>query len=302
MRPVLRPGLRLVRDPAGRAVLVDHGRTYPLPDAAAAMLARLDGTADESAALGPAPEPETLSTWRRLRAGGVVVDLETPLRLASEVDSGGSALGEAAALVAEDPFAASRRWGLRRKALVAVDGDGVLVEGVVALLRRSGVGAVVPAAEVADRATEPTLTLLGHDHEPPADSVEPLMRSGCPHLAVGRRGAGAVVGPFVRPGATPCLRCVDLSRCQSDPAWAAVRDQVSAPDTAAVLAAPASGVVLAAATALAAAEVLAHVEGRQPATVAATATLSSHTPFPALRSWPTQPSCGCAWQIFPAAR
>jgi hypothetical protein len=301
MRPVLRPGLRLVRDPTGRALLVDHARTYPLPDPAAAILQRLDGTADEAAVLGHAPDAETRATWQRLRAGGVVVDLETPLRLAHEADERAAALSEATALVAEDPFAAPRRWDLRRRATVALDGTGALATGLASQLRRAGVGEVVDAESLADRAADPHLTVLCHDHEPPAEAVERLMRAGCAHLVAGRRGPSAVVGPFVRPGSTPCLRCVDLSRCQADPSWAAVRDQVATADGAAVLEPSAAGVVLAAATALAAAEVLAHVEGRRPVTLATTATLSSGRPLPTLRSWPTQPACGCAWQIFATA-
>ncbi|MDQ4086258.1 MAG: thiamine biosynthesis protein ThiF, partial [Actinomycetota bacterium] len=54
--------------------------------------------------------------------------------------------------------------------------------------------------------------------------------------------------------------------------------------------------------ALAAAEVLAHVDGRRTATAGATASLSLLDPWPTLRPWPMHPACGCAWHTFSAAR
>lgn len=40
-----------------------------------------------------------------------------------------------------------------------------------------------------------------------------------PHLPVVIRETTALIGPFVLPGQTPCLRCVELTRGDRDPAW-----------------------------------------------------------------------------------
>jgi bacteriocin biosynthesis cyclodehydratase domain-containing protein len=47
-----------------------------------------------------------------------------------------------------------------------------------------------------------------------------------PHLPVVIRETTAVIGPFVLPGQTPCLRCVELTRGDRDPAWPVLAAQL----------------------------------------------------------------------------
>jgi bacteriocin biosynthesis cyclodehydratase domain-containing protein len=47
-----------------------------------------------------------------------------------------------------------------------------------------------------------------------------------PHLPVVVRETTAVIGPFVLPGRTPCLRCVELTRGDRDPAWPVLAAQL----------------------------------------------------------------------------
>lgn len=49
--------------------------------------------------------------------------------------------------------------------------------------------------------------------------VRDLMRHRVPHLAVRTRDGRGIVGPFVVPGRTSCLRCADLTRTDLDPSW-----------------------------------------------------------------------------------
>lgn len=293
MRPVLRPGLRMVRAPSGSPALVEHDRVYPLDETTAGLLDRLDGMADETGVLGDAPHHGTATAWRRLRAAGIVVDLEAPARMVRDLEQARrpAALHEAAALVAHEPATAERSWTLRLRCTVAVTGHGAVTDRLVTLLGQAGVRTVLDGSP--DSAAD--VTVLTHDHEPPADALEALLRAGRCHLPAGMRGTAGLVGPFVVPGTTPCLRCVDLTRCQTDRAWGVLRDRLSAPAGGRTAGTPASGVVTGAVAALAASEVLARVEGRVPATVGATATVSLHRPLPTLRSWPVQPGCGCAW-------
>jgi bacteriocin biosynthesis cyclodehydratase domain-containing protein len=302
MRPVLRPGLRLVRRPSGDAVLVERHAVYRLDPLTADLLGALDGLCDETALLARHPQREAAAAaWDRLLRAGVVVDVETPGRLARDLDEPvrPHALREVTTLLAYDPAGAEVAWQRRRDARVGVHGRGALTGPVVQLLQRAGVGVRQPD----DAAAPAALTVLTDDHEPAADVVERLMREGRPHLVAGLRGVEGLVGPLVLPGTTPCLRCVDLGRRMRDPSWGTVREQLATPDPMARLTTtPASGVVVAAAGALAAAEVLAHVEGRTPSTLGTTSTLSLHRPVPAATTWPVQPSCGCGWHEHTRAR
>lgn len=49
--------------------------------------------------------------------------------------------------------------------------------------------------------------------------VRDLMELRIPHLAVRLRDGRGVLGPFVVPGRTSCLRCADLTRTDLDSAW-----------------------------------------------------------------------------------
>jgi bacteriocin biosynthesis cyclodehydratase domain-containing protein len=302
MRPVLRPGLRLVRQPSGGAALVERHAVYRLDPVTADLLGALDGLRDATGLLARHPQPEAAAAaWARLLHAGVVVDVEAPARLARDLDDAvrPHALREAATLLAYDPAGVEDAWHRRRRARVAVHGRGALAGPVAQLLEQAGVG-----VRQTDDATAPAdLTVLTDDHESAADVVERLMREGRPHLQAGLRGVEGLVGPLVLPGTTACLRCVDLGRRTRDPAWGAVRDQLATPDPLTRLtAAPASGVVVAAAGALAVAELLAHVEGRAASALGTTWTLSLHRPVPESTTWPVQPSCGCAWHAHATAR
>jgi bacteriocin biosynthesis cyclodehydratase domain-containing protein len=296
MRPVLRPGLRLHHGPGGHAALVDRGRVYRLDETTAALLTPLDGLLDEATLLRRHPGPDARAAWGRLREHQVVVDVEAPAALARTLPEGTrvQALPEASALVADDPATARLRWRRRRAATVVVAGGGVAADDLVALLGRSGLGTV--RAGAAHHAAD--VTVLTHDHEPAADTVAHLMRDSRPHLLAGMRGTEGVVGPLVRPGATPCSRCLDLSRAAADPGWGALRDRLAAPGPG-TAPPPAGAVLTTTLAALAAADVLAQVEGRAPATLGRTLTVSLRHPVPTARSWPTQPACGCAWQPDP---
>ena len=122
-----------------------------------------------------------------------------------------------------------------------------------------------------------------------------LLAADVPHLSVVVRETSIVVGPFVRPGNGPCLRCLDLHRTDRDPQWPLVLAQLlrrpaerRLPYEETALAHVAAGI--------AALQVLAHVDGHD-APAAAGATLEVELPhgLAGRRPWPAHPSCGCAW-------
>jgi hypothetical protein len=68
------------------------------------------------------------------------------------------------------------------------------------------------------------VVVAAHHLVPPAAGVRRLAED-LPHVALVFGDQAAVVGPFVVPGATPCLRCADEHRLE-DPTWRAVAAQL----------------------------------------------------------------------------
>ncbi|GIG35229.1 thiamine biosynthesis protein ThiF [Cellulomonas pakistanensis] len=254
-----------------------------VPEALAHGLTRADGDGVDS-------------VRRRSRATVAVVGLDragtTAASTLALAGVGGLLLDDPRPLGPADvagPVAARRTVdGATDRATAVVDGLRRLAPRTRVHVRR-GLGAVLaerPDAVVTASAgaTDPAsaLALLGAD---------------LPHLPVVTREADALVGPFVRAAADdralPCLRCLDLHRADADPAWPVVLAQLvapgadgHAPGVPAALAAVAGG--------LAAAEVLAHLDGGSPRTAGAQYEVPVPSAEPRLRRWAAHPACGCA--------
>ncbi len=108
--------------------------------------------------------------------------------------------------------------------VVALAGPAGSVDDLGTALIRLG-HRPVPAAE-ADPATTDAAVLLADRVVPPAAHL-PWLSADVPHLAVVFDERGAEVGPFVRPGAGPCLRCIHLARRDADAAWPAISAQLA---------------------------------------------------------------------------
>ncbi len=120
---------------------------------------------------------------------------------------------------------------------------------------------------------------------------DPLLRDDVAHLTVLLREGDAVVGPFVRPGLTCCLRCLDLYRTDRDQAWPRVAAQLGAGPPRRFD--PALSDL---AAALAVSEVLTVLDGyTQPVTTGATLEVRPGHTLPRLRHWPAHSRCGCRW-------
>lgn len=122
----------------------------------------------------------------------------------------------------------------------------------------------------------------------PAD----LVRRGVPHLLAEVRERTGVVGPLVLPGRSACLRCLDLTRTDLDPAWPALAAQLSVPARAAP---PCDGVLALAVAAAAAQQVLTALD-QLSAAASVDGTLELELPDWRWRrrSWPAHPACDCA--------
>ena len=123
------------------------------------------------------------------------------------------------------------------------------------------------------------------------DLPRALLGDGVPHLAVSASEAIGVVGPLVQPGRSACLRCLDLTRAERDPAWPLILAQLAGADAGP----PACDAVLAAAVAAqAAAQALVFID-RGAADAVSNGTLELVLPGWQWkrRTWQRHPRCGC---------
>ena len=138
----------------------------------------------------------------------------------------------------------------------------------------------------------PDLVVLAPTASLARDDAANLLRLGIPHLTASVIETTGVVGPLVLPGASSCLRCHDLHRTDRDPAWPRIIAQADRRLTGVA----ACDITLAAlVAALAAQQVLAHLDGFVPATVDGTVETSLPFGMPRRRSWQPHPACGCTW-------
>jgi bacteriocin biosynthesis cyclodehydratase domain-containing protein len=140
----------------------------------------------------------------------------------------------------------------------------------------------------------PDLVVLIQHGAADASVAGHLLSADLPHLSVVIREDDVLVGPLVRPGNGPCLRCLDLHRGDRDPAWPSVLAQLLGPSSAGPE--PEETALSTLAAGLVALQVLAQLDGiSEPATVGATLEIELPDGLIARRSWPAHPRCGCHW-------
>jgi ThiF family len=142
----------------------------------------------------------------------------------------------------------------------------------------------------ADR-TRPDVVVTVEHGVADAARARTLMAAEIVHLSVVVREADLLVGPLVRPGTSPCLRCVDLHRAEADPAWPVLAAQLAAAAPGRIVAE--ESVLAAVGGALTAAAVLAELDGRVPAVVGASFEVALPDAVPRLRRLLLRPDCGC---------
>jgi bacteriocin biosynthesis cyclodehydratase domain-containing protein len=301
MRPALKPGLLPVwRDRDTLQIGIDSRRAVALTGMAKAaqVISLLDGSRDRAQVIQAAssrgvPAETADRVLNLLAAGGVLDDFPAstlratpqPLRarLASELATASLAHG--------DGDGGARILARRRAAYVRIHGTGRIASGIAGIVTASGIGRVGCSEPAEPPGTErPDLAVLVGRQLPelPAD----LTREQIPHLAVLASEAIGTVGPLVVPGRTACLRCLDMTRADMDPAWPLILAQLSSrrPDP------PACDAPLAAAVAAhAAAQALAFID--RPTSPGAAVNGTLELVLPAWqwrrRSWPPHRECSC---------
>lgn len=152
-------------------------------------------------------------------------------------------------------------------------------------------------AGLSERADAKLVLYLSNGEIDRAD-LDPLVRSGIPHLIVRALDGVLVVGPFVIPGQTACIRCIDAHHTDDDPGYPIALEQyvlargepredgcldiVSPGDTALALA-------------WAARDLRAHSMGDLPTTWSSTVVIGDPAGSISAVTWEPHPSCGCRW-------
>ncbi len=140
----------------------------------------------------------------------------------------------------------------------------------------------------------PDLVILADTHRRELPAA--LVRHRVPHLAAAASEAIGVVGPLVLPGRSACLRCLDLTRAERDPAWPLILAQLAGQPGADP---PACDTVLASMVAAqATAQALAFIDQGGEAAAVTDGTLELVLPGWQWRrrSWQPHPRCGCRHQ------
>jgi hypothetical protein len=310
MRPALKPGLLAVwRNRDTVQFGIDPRRAIALTGmrGGAALLGLLDGSRDLAQILAAAGEfgisveaADRVITL--LAAGGALHDFPVTAframphglrtRLAPELAT--------AALAHGDGDGGARILARRQGACIRVEGMSRVGLCVASLLTASGIGMVIstgsaPGAGACPRpipltGRRPGLVILADTYR--RELPEALKRDHVPHLTAAASEAIGVVGPLVLPGGTACLRCLDLTRAERDPAWPLILAQLGGGGADP----PACDTVLAAAVAAqAAAQALAFVD--RPGSASAVINGTLELVFPdwrwRRRTWVPHDRCGC---------
>jgi bacteriocin biosynthesis cyclodehydratase domain-containing protein len=239
MRPALRPGLLPVwRDRDTVQIGVDSRRAVALTGigSAAAVIRLLDGSRDRCQLVAEADRQGVAAAVTErilatLAAAGVLVDLSAVSRQAIPAQLRDELTAElaAASMTRQDSDGGAQLLARRAATAVRVVGAGRVADAIGRLLTSAGLGTLAaPAGRPQAAASAPDLAVLVG--RPEHAQAEALRRGGVPHLAVSANEAIGIVGPLVRPGVTACLRCLDMTRAERDPAWPLILAQVSGRD------------------------------------------------------------------------
>lgn len=316
---MLRPGTHVLRrsadelqvglDPRRALVLPDRPEVRILLDALRSPASTVDPAAYDGRTLGLLAESGLLADADRL-----LPLVPTGPEPASPDDPAGVASRRAAvaALAAHDGDGAAELVAARAAARVEIVTSGGRLSAQVA----SSLGVLLRAAglphKLRDPAHRPTSARSGQAPssgplvtgvlvavgEPPREHLDPWMRDGTPHLLLRLTEGNAVIGPFVEPGSSACLRCVDAHHADLDPAWPLLVAQYASAvgrDREDTIPEPLDPILASLASAWAVRELASHAEGRRPPTTSTTIRLDPHLTALETQHWPRHPACGCGW-------
>lgn len=292
MRTILRPGTHLLSRTDGSLQL-------GLDPASAVVLDDSPGL--RSALLGAGTEDSGVTELCRV---GVVVDERTVVPLLAEERTGGPSRAAAAALALAVGRTAPEAAARREHCTVEVVRFGhpaaaPLVASAERLLATSGVrtsGGTTGRRPGRGRSLR--LGLLVGAGEPDRELADRWLREGVPFVVARVAEGRAVLGPFVVPGTTACLRCVDAHHTDCDPDWPLLVRQVAEAcrrDRVDGVPEPVDPALGGVAVAWACRDLLTHLDGGRPTTWSATLTLDADLGGIEHRPWLRHAECACTW-------
>ncbi|KAA1426927.1 hypothetical protein [Nocardioides antri] len=126
------------------------------------------------------------------------------------------------------------------------------------------------------------------------ESIDPLLRTGTPHLVVSGDAGGRRVGPFVEPGRTACLRCVDAHEAEADPRRPFLVEQAAI--TGGATPPPLDPLLDRLALSWAVRDLCRYLEGDEPSTWSTTVDIGPGD-VPRVQRRLRHPHCGCSWDL-----
>lgn len=278
---MLVPGVRVV--PRGRDRL-QVGLERPLllrrtPSAEAALTALATGDL-------LAQDPETRAVLDALTEARLVLPGDP--RGGPDVDP-----GDLAALALAHPAATATR--LARRSRAALEVRGALGVDPWPLLRAAGLRPQRGAADVV------LVLCVG---EPRRDELDLLVRDGVPHLVVRMVDGLLTVGPYVVPGRTACVRCLDSHREDEEPGHQLAVDRYSrlaGRPRGDAMPEPLDHALATVGVAWAVRDLVSAVDGDRPSTWSSTLRIGPDLSATRAVAWLRHPECGCAWGRYPPA-
>lgn len=300
MHPILRPGFHVLKRGDGELqVGLDPRRAVVLPDTVEVRASlRLLGSPGERIGHADSPTVELLEQAGLVVDAGVLVPL---IPVAAAPQDGALSRHEVAALAGSLGDHVAR--AVEQRAAHGVDvlpfggppGDRLGAK-LMARVVASGMPARRPASP--ETARPPRLGVLVGVGEPQRELLDPWVRAGTAHVLVRMSEGQATVGPFVVPGITACLRCVDAHCTDADPSWpllVAQHASATARERADGVPEPCDGLLADVAVAWAVRDLASYAEGRRPSTWSATITFDPHLCDIESRPWLRHRACGCSW-------
>jgi hypothetical protein len=289
MRPILRPGTHVLRRSSGDVQIgLDPATALVLParEPVPSTLRLLHSSAARSEYADP-------SVLELLESHGLVVDERDLLPLLGD---GRLSPHAAAALVRSTgpaaPAVRTARCGWRPQIRVfGPPAGGSLRDDLRDLLQAAGLGAPSEAS--------PDCGVLIGVGEPDRELVDAWTRAETPYLVVRLTEGRMVLGPFVAPGRTACLRCIDGHCTDADASWPLLVRQYAAAtsrDRADGAPEPVDPMLASLAVSWAARDLASYVDGLRPTTWSSTVTV--HGPLDRIetRAWLRHPGCCCSWE------
>ncbi|CAN5235128.1 cyclodehydratase [soil metagenome] len=299
MRPLLRPGVHVLHRGDGHVQLgLDPAAAVLLPDQpeVRALLGGLDGSA----------HPDDDAVLSLLASESLVVDEQSVLPLLGPgVGPGGRPA--AAALARHRGEAAIAAAASRRSTTLQAVGFGLdcSADGIDLLAELTGLAERVG---MQSRCGSTTSGKGGQDTgmlgavvgvgEPARELLDPWTQAGTPYVVVRMTEGRAVVGPFVVPGETACLRCIDAHHTDTDRALPLLVHQYSratSRDRTDGLTEPVDPILVTLAVAWATRDLASYVDGVRPSTWSSTVTFDAQLGSIESRCWMRHPECGCSW-------